>query len=121
MKKIILSTVATVSILLVSESALATTSESIKTRLKSQESRIQKGSDKGQLTEKEKQTLKNEQKNIKKLIKKLSKDHVFSAKDTKKIHTLLDQASIHIFKKRYNKQTKKESTTPQLKTEGPKS
>ena len=117
MKKIILSTVAIVSILLVSESALASNesiknNESIKIRLKSQESRIQKGSDKGQLTEKEKQTLKNEQKNIKKLIKKLSKDHVFSATDTKKIHILLDQASLHIFKKRYNKQTINTSSIP---------
>ncbi len=109
MKKIILSTVAIVSILLISESALAN-NESIQIRLKSQESRIQKGVDKDQLTEEEKQTLKNEQKHIKKLIKELSKDHVFSATDTKKIHALLDQASIHIFKKRYNKQTKNTGT-----------
>ncbi len=105
MKKIILSIVSIVSILLVSESALAT-SESIKIRLKNQEFRIEKGSDKGQLTKGEKQTLKNEQKHIKTLIKRLSKDHVFSATDTKKVHAVLDQASIHIFKKRYNKQTK---------------
>lgn len=105
MKKIVLNVVTIISILLVSESTLAS-NESIKIRMKNQELLIQKGCDKGQLTKREKTILKNEQKKIKKLIRKLSKDQDFSAKDQSKVHAVLDQARLHIFKKRYNKKAK---------------
>ena len=105
MKKIVLSIVFIVSVLLISESTLAA-NESINTRLKNQESRIQKGCGKGQLTKKEKKVLKNEQKKIKKLIKTLSSDRDFSSEDKKKVHIALNQARVHIFTKRYNKKIK---------------
>jgi kynurenine formamidase len=104
MKKTALSIVSVVSILLVSESVLA--AASIKTRIQKQESRIQKGCDKGQITTSEEKTLKNEQKNIKKMIEKLSQGHSISSESKKKVHTALNRASINIFKKRYNSKSK---------------
>jgi len=105
MKKIILTIVSAVSILLVTDAALAA-SESIKSRLLKQESRIEKGCDKGQITDKEENALKNEQKNIKIMIKKLSSDQAFSVKNKRKIHAALNRSSLHIFKKRYNNEVK---------------
>lgn len=104
MKKTILSIASIVSILLVSESVLAT--GSIKTRIQKQEMRIQKGCDKGQITNGEERSLKNEQKSIKKMIKKLSRGRSISSGSKKKVHAALDRASINIFKKRYNNKSK---------------
>jgi hypothetical protein len=106
MKKITLSIVLVVSIFLLPESVPATDT-SIKTRIQNQELRIQKGCDKGQITSREERFLKKEQKSIKKMIKKLSQGQSFSANNKKKIHAALNRASLHIFKKRYNSESKK--------------
>ncbi len=106
MKKIVLNITSIVSILIISGSAVATENDSIPLRLKKQESRIQKGCDRGQLTKDEKKILRKEQEKIKQLIKKLSSDKVFSPEDKNKVHAALDKASIHIFKQRYNKKSK---------------
>jgi hypothetical protein len=105
MKKIVLSIISVILVSQVSGSALAA-GESINARLKNQESRIQKGCDRGQLTKKEKKTLRKEQERIKLLIKKLSSDQNFSSEDKKKIHLALTQARLNIFAKRYNKNKK---------------
>jgi len=105
MKKITLTIVSAISILLVTEATLAG-NESIKSRLQNQESRIEKGCDKGQITNKEESALKNEQKNIRTMIKKLSTGEKFSVKDKRKIHAALNRSSLHIFKKRYNGEVK---------------
>ncbi|MCK5896904.1 MAG: hypothetical protein KAG20_08865 [Cocleimonas sp.] len=101
MKKITVSIVSVVSILLISEPSLAA-SPSIDMRIKSQELRIQKGRDKGQITKEEEKILKNEQQNIKKRFKKLSLKSDFLLRKKKEIHVALDRSSVHIFKKRYN-------------------
>ncbi len=106
MKKIALNIVSVVSILLVAESALAA-NVSIKTRIQKQEMRIQKGCDRGQITNSEERILKSEQKSIKKMIKKLSQGRSFSAGSKKKVHAALDRSSINIFKKRYNNKSKR--------------
>ena len=106
MKKTALSIVSVVSILLVSESVLAAAT-SIKMRIQKQESRIQKGCDKGQITTGEEKILKNEQKSIKKMIEKLSKGQSISSGSKKKVHAALNRASINIFKKRYNNKSKR--------------
>lgn len=109
MKKRALSLIPVILVSLVSGSALAA-SESINTRLKNQESRIQKGCEKGQLTKDEKKILRKEQEQIKLLIKRLSSDQKFSSKDKKKVHLALTQARVNIFTKRYNKKNKKNNT-----------
>ena len=106
MNKKIVSIISIVAIMLLSESVLAAGS-SITARIQEQESRIQKGCDKGQLTEKEEAALKREQRNIKSMIKSLSRDHVVSSNDQIKIHAALNKASVNIFKKRYNRETKR--------------
>ncbi len=105
MKKILLSTIALASILLLSEPILAA-GASVNTRIKTQEFRIQKGCDKGQITNREEFILRKEHKKIKKMIKRLMQSHPVSLKNKKKIHSILNRASLNIFKKRYNAQSK---------------
>jgi hypothetical protein len=107
MKKITLTIVSAISILLVTEATLAA-SESIKSRILKQESRIEKGCDKGQITSTEESSLKNEQKNIKEMIENLSSGQAFSVKNKRKVHAALNRSSLHIFKKRYNNEVKSE-------------
>jgi sucrose-6-phosphate hydrolase SacC (GH32 family) len=104
MKKITVSIVSAISILLISESSLAA-SASLDMRIKNQELRIQKGRDKGQITKEEERILQDEQKNIKRMLNKFSSKHDISPKNEKEIHVALDRSSVHIFKKRYNDQT----------------
>ena len=105
MKKILLSTAILVSILLLSESVLAADS-SVNTRIKTQEFRIQKGCDKGQITNKEEFILRKEHKKIKKMIRRLLRNRPISLQNKNKMHSALNRASLNIFKKRYNKISK---------------
>ncbi|MCK5903536.1 MAG: hypothetical protein KAG28_10370 [Cocleimonas sp.] len=105
-KLFFLSAVSVISIGLVSAPVLAKNKLTISIRLDKQAQRIQKGSDKGQLTIKEEKALNNEQQHIKRMIKKLTKKNIFTVQDKKKIHTALDHSSVNIFKKRYNKAVK---------------
>ncbi len=107
MNKRLLITLVTISILLLSESVLATDSVSldkrIEQRLKIQAVLIQKGCDKGQITKKEEAILRKEQSKIKAMVRKLMHRKNVSVKNKKKIHSVLDKARIRIFMKRYNK------------------
>ena len=105
MKRILLSTITLVSILLLPASILAA-EVSVNTRLKTQALRIQKGCDKGQITKKEEFVLRKEHKKIKVMIRQLQQSPPVSAKTNKKMHSALDKASLNIFKKRYNKKVK---------------
>ncbi|HIO93226.1 MAG TPA: hypothetical protein EYG68_10355 [Leucothrix mucor] len=106
MKKILISTISVVSIFLLSESILAAGS-SVKARLQSQELRIQKGCDRGQITNNEELLLRREHKKIKAMVERLMRNRPVSVKSKKKVHVALNRASVHIFKKRYNKQSKR--------------
>ena len=106
MKKILLSTAALVSILLLSESVLAA-GASVNTRIKTQEFRIQKGCDKGQITKREEFVLRKEHKKIKVMVRRFLRSPPVSLQSKKKMHSALNRASLNIFKKRYNKKSKR--------------
>ena len=100
MKKMLLISMLVPAMLLLSESVFA--SSSVTSRILSQEVRIQKGCEKGQLTIKEEKVLKKEHERIKSLFKRLTKSRALSKKDERLVHKQLNKASVHIFKKRYN-------------------
>jgi len=105
MKKILLSTAVLTSILLFSEPVLAA-DIAINTRIKTQEFRIQKGCDKGQITNKEELILRKEQRRIKIMIRRLLRNRPISRQNKRKIASALNKASLNIFKKRYNNKSK---------------